>query len=44
MAAPKKAIIAALGRHPGDAILDVGCRLGEDVRALAQEVGPSGRA
>jgi SAM-dependent methyltransferase len=44
MAAPKKASIAALDLHPGDAVLDVGCGLGDDVRALAREVGPGGRA
>jgi SAM-dependent methyltransferase len=30
--------------RPGDHVLDVGCGLGDDVRALATLVGPTGRA
>ncbi len=30
--------------RPGDRVLDVGCGLGDDVRALAALVGPTGRA
>ena len=30
--------------RPGDHVLDVGCGLGDDVRALAALVGPTGRA
>ncbi|MBK7858008.1 MAG: methyltransferase domain-containing protein [Archangiaceae bacterium] len=35
---------AQLGLKAGSAVLDVGCGTGEDVRALAQWVGPTGRA
>jgi ubiquinone/menaquinone biosynthesis C-methylase UbiE len=42
--APKKASIQALGLAPGDAVLDVACGTGEDVRLLADVVGPTGRA
>jgi SAM-dependent methyltransferase len=42
--APKKASIKALALKPGDAALDVGCGTGNDVRLLAEAVGPAGRA
>jgi SAM-dependent methyltransferase len=32
-----------LAVRPGDAVLDVGCGTGADVRALAERVGPTGR-
>jgi SAM-dependent methyltransferase len=35
---------AMLELQPGDSVLDVGCGGGDDVRALAQMVGASGRA
>jgi ubiquinone/menaquinone biosynthesis C-methylase UbiE len=35
---------ARLGLEPGDAVLDIGCGSGGDVRALAEIVGPMGRA
>jgi SAM-dependent methyltransferase len=44
LAAPKRASIHALGLAPGDAALDVGCGAGDDVRLLADVVGPTGRA
>jgi precorrin-6B methylase 2 len=44
LAAPKKASIHALGLARGDAALDVGCGAGDDVRLLADIVGPTGRA
>ena len=42
--APKKASVAELRLAPGDAALDVGCGLGDDVRRIADAVGPTGRA
>jgi SAM-dependent methyltransferase len=42
--APRRGSIAALGLGPGDAALDVGCGVGDDVRRLAEIVGPTGRA
>lgn len=42
--APKKASVHALRLMPGDAALDVGCGVGDDVRLLADVVGPTGRA
>jgi ubiquinone/menaquinone biosynthesis C-methylase UbiE len=44
LAAPKKASIHALGLTPGDAALDVGCGTGDEVRQLAELVGPTGHA
>lgn len=44
LTAPKKASVHALGLGPGDAVLDVGCGTGDDVRLLADVVGPAGRA
>jgi SAM-dependent methyltransferase len=44
LSAPKRASVLALGLQPGDAALDVGCGLGDDVRLLADAVGPTGRA
>lgn len=40
----KQASIQALQLGEGDAGLDVGCGLGEEVRAIASAVGPAGRA
>jgi ubiquinone/menaquinone biosynthesis C-methylase UbiE len=42
--APKKASVYALDLAPGDAALDVGCGVGDDVRLLADVVGPTGCA
>ncbi|MDA4110029.1 methyltransferase domain-containing protein [Mycolicibacterium holsaticum] len=42
--APKRASISALALLPGDAVLDVGCGTGGDVRHLAESVGATGRA
>jgi SAM-dependent methyltransferase len=42
--APRRGSIAALGLEPGDAALDVGCGVGDEVRLLAEQVGPQGRA
>ena len=41
---PHVASFLALNLEPGDAVLDVGCGLGEEVLALAEVVGPDGRA
>jgi ubiquinone/menaquinone biosynthesis C-methylase UbiE len=43
-AAPKRASIDELRLAPGEAALDVGCGLGDEVRLLAEVVGPAGRA
>ena len=40
----KQRSFALLDPHPGARVLDLGCGTGEDVRALAQLVGPAGRA
>jgi ubiquinone/menaquinone biosynthesis C-methylase UbiE len=40
----KRASIEAMALAPGDAGLDVGCGLGAEVRAIAECVGPNGRA
>lgn len=40
----KRASYLALGLQPGMHVLDVGCGTGDDVRALAEIVGPQGRA
>ncbi len=44
LSAPKRASVSALGLGPGNAALDVGCGVGDDVRLLADVVGPTGRA
>ena len=41
---PHVASFLALNLEPGDAVLDVGCGLGEEVLTLAEIVGPTGRA
>ena len=41
--AQKATSYAFLDPQPGDRVLDVGCGLGDDVRALAARVGPGGR-
>lgn len=40
----KQHTFALLGARPGAHVLDVGCGTGNDVRALAELVGPEGRA
>ncbi len=40
----KKRTYSLLGLRTGDRVLDVGCGAGDDVRALAQLVGATGRA
>ena len=40
----KRATVDALALSPGDAGLDVGCGIGDEVRAIAERVGPHGRA
>jgi ubiquinone/menaquinone biosynthesis C-methylase UbiE len=40
----RQRIDAALAARAGDRVLDVGCGTGEQVRALAARVGPTGRA
>ncbi len=40
----KQVMIAQLELHDGVHLLDIGCGTGDDVRALAQEVGPRGRS
>jgi len=42
--AAKERTYALLALQPGDHVLDVGCGAGEDVRAMARIVGPTGRA
>src|SRR5690348_14807223 len=37
-------MFALLQVQPGNAVLDVGCGVGQDVLTLAQLVGPTGRA
>ncbi len=44
LAEDKRASIEAMGVQPGDAGLDVGCGIGDEVRLIAERVGPSGRA
>jgi ubiquinone/menaquinone biosynthesis C-methylase UbiE len=44
ISAQKRATIELLGLQPGDAVLDVGCGTGDDVRLLAEVVAPGGRA
>lgn len=39
----KRRMIHLLEARPGDRILDIGCGTGDDARALASLVGPSGR-
>jgi ubiquinone/menaquinone biosynthesis C-methylase UbiE/GNAT superfamily N-acetyltransferase len=40
----KRSSIEAMALRPGDAALDVGCGMGDEVRLIAERVGPSGRA
>jgi ubiquinone/menaquinone biosynthesis C-methylase UbiE len=40
----KIASYALLRLRPGDSVLDVGCGVGDDLRQLAEMVGPGGRA
>lgn len=40
----KRRMVVLLDLQEGDQLLDVGCGTGDDVRALAQLVGPTGRA
>jgi SAM-dependent methyltransferase len=42
--AMKSHMFSLLDVHAGDHVVDVGCGTGDDVRALAQVVGPGGRA
>ena len=42
--ARKRASIEALELRPGDCAIDVGCGLGDEVRLLADAVGPAGSA
>jgi ubiquinone/menaquinone biosynthesis C-methylase UbiE len=44
LSAQKRASIDAMALAPGDAGLDVGCGAGDEVRLIAERVGPSGRA
>ena len=44
LAEDKRSSIEAMGLQPGDAGLDVGCGTGDEVRLIAERVGPSGRA
>jgi ubiquinone/menaquinone biosynthesis C-methylase UbiE len=43
MQAYKRASFAMLASQPGETLLDVGCGLGGDARAIAEQVGPAGR-
>jgi SAM-dependent methyltransferase len=44
LAQPKRGSIDAMALRAGDAGLDVGCGTGDEVRLIAERVGPSGRA
>lgn len=44
VSAYKRLSYRLLDLEPGDAVLDLGCGLGDDARALAKLVGPTGRA
>jgi len=44
LAEDKRTSIEVMGLEPGDAGLDVGCGTGDEVRLIAERVGPSGRA
>jgi SAM-dependent methyltransferase len=44
MAEHKRETVEAMGLRPGDAAVDVGCGTGDEVRLIAERVGPSGRA
>jgi ubiquinone/menaquinone biosynthesis C-methylase UbiE len=44
LAEDKRTSIEVMGLLPGDAGLDVGCGTGDEVRLIAERVGPSGRA
>lgn len=39
----KRQIVGLMDIHEGDQVLDVGCGVGDDVRTMAQLVGPTGR-
>ncbi|MEZ4521370.1 MAG: methyltransferase domain-containing protein [Thermomicrobiales bacterium] len=40
----KRVTYQMIDLKPGDAVLDVGCGAGDDVRAMAEFIGPAGRA
>ena len=44
LAEDKRTSIDVMGLQPGDAALDVGCGTGDEVKLIAERVGPSGRA
>lgn len=44
MAEQKRETIDAMGLRTGDAGLDIGCGVGDEVRLIAERVGPSGQA
>jgi ubiquinone/menaquinone biosynthesis C-methylase UbiE len=44
LAKDKRTSVDVMGLQPGDAGLDVGCGTGDEVKLIAERVGPSGRA